>query len=107
MAADVNKELKGYAENLLKNTVGSFSSFIVTNSHLDITDTQKEYLLLPVWLVTYQADDASKKTFYYAMNGQTGKVAGILPISYKKLGLVSGGIFAVLLALFLGVAYLL
>lgn len=107
MAADVNKELKGYAENLLKNTVGSFSSFVVTNSHLDITDTQKEYLLLPVWLVTYQADDASKKTFYYAMNGQTGKVAGILPISYKKLGLVSGGIFAVLLALFLGVAYLL
>lgn len=107
MAPDVEKELKGYAENLLKNTVGSFSSFVVTNSHLDITDTQKEYLLLPVWLVTYQAADDNKKTFYYAMNGQTGKVAGILPISYKKLGLVSGGIFAVLLALFLGVAYLL
>ena len=40
------------------------------------------------------------------MNGQTGKVAGILPISYKKLGLVSIGIFAVLAAIFLGVAYL-
>ncbi|HRL52071.1 MAG TPA: TFIIB-type zinc ribbon-containing protein, partial [Enterococcus aquimarinus] len=33
---------------------------------------------------------------YYAMNGQTGKVSGILPISYKRLGLVTGGIFAVI-----------
>lgn len=107
LAPNVEKELKGYAENLLKNTVGSFSTFVVQSSHLDLADTQKEYLLLPVWLVTYQADDDRKKTFYYAMNGQTGKVAGILPISYKKLGLVAGGIFAGLLALFLGVAYLL
>ncbi|WP_368251293.1 TFIIB-type zinc ribbon-containing protein [Enterococcus sp. 2201sp1_2201st1_B8_2201SCRN_220225] len=107
LASDVEQELKGYGENLLKNTVGSFTTFSVQSSHLELTDTKKEYLLLPVWLVTYQADDDRKKTFYYAMNGQTGKVAGILPISYKKLGLVAGGIFAGLLALFMGVAYLL
>lgn len=107
LEADVEKELKGYATTLLRNTVGSFSTFVPNSSHLEMRDQQKEYLMLPVWLVTYKADDASKKTFYYAMNGQTGKVAGILPISYKKLGLVSAGIFAVLAGIFLGVAYLL
>lgn len=99
-------ELKGYAENLLRGTVGTFSSFVVNNSHLEMVDQQKEYMLLPVWLVTYQADDDRKKTYYYAMNGQTGKVAGILPISYKKLGLVSFGIFAALLAVLLFVGYM-
>lgn len=103
---DVEKELKGYADSLLRGTVGSFSTFVANSSHLELRDQQKEYLLLPVWLVTYKADDQQKRTFYYAMNGQTGKVAGILPISYKKLGLVSFGIFAVLAAIFLGVAYL-
>lgn len=103
---EVEKELKGYAEKLLRETVGSFSTFVPNSSHLELLKQQKEYLLLPIWLVTYKADDPQKRTFYYAMNGQTGKVAGILPISYKKLGLVSFGIFAVLAAIFLGVAYL-
>ena len=35
------------------------------------------------------------------MNGQTGKVSGVLPISYTRLGLATLGIFAGLLALFL------
>ena len=34
------------------------------------------------------------------MNGQTGKVSGVLPISYTRLGLATLGIFAGLLALF-------
>ena len=34
------------------------------------------------------------------MNGQTGKVSGVLPISYTRLGLATLGIFG-LLALFL------
>ena len=52
-------------------------------------------MLLPVWLVTYRNKQDSDTIFYYVMNGQTGKVSGILPISYKRLGLVTGGIFAV------------
>ena len=30
------------------------------------------------------------------MNGQTGKVSGVLPISYKRLGFTSAAIFAVI-----------
>ncbi|EAC5407930.1 TFIIB-type zinc ribbon-containing protein, partial [Listeria monocytogenes] len=62
---------------------------------------------LPVWLVTYRADDENKSAFYYAMNGQTGKVSGVLPISYKRLGIVSGAIFAATTILALIGAYFL
>ncbi len=50
-------------------------------------------MLLPIWLVTYRSQEQSKKVYYYAMNGQTGKVSGVLPISYTRLGLATLGIF--------------
>lgn len=49
----------------------------------------------PYWVV-----DASKKIYYYAMNGQTGQTSGVLPIDYKRLGITSLGIF--LIALIIG-----
>jgi hypothetical protein len=41
------------------------------------------------------------KTFIYAINGQTGKVHGELPVDQKKLGLTSALIAAVVLILLL------
>jgi hypothetical protein len=41
------------------------------------------------------------------MNGQTGKVSGILPISNKRLGLFSGGIFAAIMIIAMIVGYFL
>ena len=81
--------------------MGSFTTFTKTQQDLTLTETKSSYLLLPVWLVTYRSFNQDKKVFYYAMNGQTGKVSGVLPISYKKLGLVSAGIFLGLFLLFL------
>lgn len=40
------------------------------------------YMLLPVWFMTYKYKD---KIWEYAINGQTGKVSGELPIDNKKL----------------------
>ncbi len=98
---EVSDELRDYGEKKLRETVGSFTTFTKTQQDLTLTETKSSYLLLPVWLVTYRSSDTDKKVFYYAMNGQTGKVSGVLPISYKKLGLVSAGIFLGLFLLFL------
>lgn len=92
---DVEDELKDYAGSLLKNSVNTYTTFRESSRDLSLDSIEKNYMLLPVWLVTYR-NPGSDDVFYYAMNGQTGKVSGILPISYKKLSLVSGGIFAVL-----------
>ncbi len=40
------------------------------------------YMLLPVWFMTYKYKD---RIWEYAINGQTGKVSGELPIDNKKL----------------------
>lgn len=98
---EVSDELRDYGEKKLRETVGSFTTFTKTQQDLTLTETKSSYLLLPVWLVTYRSSDTDKKVFYYAMNGQTGKVSGVLPISYKKLGLVSAGIFLGSFLLFL------
>ncbi|WP_195957665.1 TFIIB-type zinc ribbon-containing protein [Enterococcus gallinarum] len=93
---EVQQELSGYAENLLSSTVNGYTSFNRTQRNIEITKETNHYVLLPVWLVTYRADDPNKNIFYYAMNGQTGKVSGVLPISYKRLGFTSAAIFAVI-----------
>ncbi len=104
--ANVQSELSDYGEDLLSSSVSGYTSFRRTNHDFKLTKENQQYVLLPVWLVTYRSNDQSKKVFYYAMNGQTGKVSGILPISYTKLGIVSASIFAILAALFMLVGYL-
>lgn len=105
--SSVRNELANYGENLLSNSVSGYTSFRRNHQNFQLTKEDNQYILLPVWLVTYRSNDHSKKVFYYAMNGQTGKVSGVLPISYKKLGFTTAGIFAVLAALFMIVGYLL
>lgn len=103
LAEQINHELKDYTEDLLRDTVSGYTTFTPSNKSVDVEKQDNHYMLLPVWLVTYQ--DASDKTYYYAMNGQTGKVSGVLPISNKRLGLFSGGIFATVLIIAMIVGY--
>ncbi|MCQ4504013.1 hypothetical protein NON27_27895, partial [Vibrio parahaemolyticus] len=78
--------MKDYSEKLLRDTANGYTTLTNVRTSTDITSENNEYFLLPVWLVTYRSSDANKKVYYYAMNGQTGKVSGVLPISHKKLG---------------------
>lgn len=105
LADQIQHELGEYTEDLLRDTVSGYTTFTAKNKSVAIEKQDNHYMLLPVWLVTYQAAD--KKTYYYAMNGQTGKVSGVLPISNKRLGLFSAGIFAGILALAMIVGYFL
>lgn len=103
---EVNRELKDFSREIFKDTVAGYTSVTDTRASISIEDMQNKYLMLPVWILTYRSSDGSKKDYFYAMNGQTGKVSGILPISYQRLGLMSLGIFAGLLALLLIGGYL-
>ncbi len=51
----------------------------VSTSFSDIT---YKYLLLPVWISSYKYKD---KVYRFMVNGQTGKVAGKIPISIPKV----------------------
>lgn len=41
------------------------------------------YVLAPVWLLTY-VDKVESKTYFFAINGQNGRSAGVLPVDWKK-----------------------
>lgn len=56
---------------------------LTSRRQFDRTDSLSwDYMMLPVWFMTF---DYKGKLWEYAVNGQTGKVAGQLPISKKKL----------------------
>ena len=97
----VETELKNYSESLLKDTASGYTTLTKVRTDISLENEQNHYMLLPIWLVTYRSNDQSEKVYYYAMNGQTGKVSGVLPISNRRLGLFTFGIFVTLLTIFL------
>ncbi|MCM1054458.1 MAG: hypothetical protein NC394_02950 [Bacteroides sp.] len=80
-----------------KSTVKGYTRTVVLNESYNIRGIRWKYVMLPMWFLSYHYKD---KMYYYAMNGQTGKFGGTLPINKLKLILFSFGIpFLIALAL--------
>ena len=72
---------KNSAENALRGTVTGYTS-VMTRSHDEkIRNEKTEYAVLPVWLLS---TNWQGQNFLFAMNGQTGKMIGNLPVSRAK-----------------------
>lgn len=102
MEKDVfEEETKSQREAMLKNelrsTAGDYTSLTGESLEVQVESEEWSYVMFPVWTVTYRGRDG--KTYFYAMNGQSGKVSGDFPIAQGKLVLVSAicGIAAFLL----------
>lgn len=82
----LNNRVSGYAKTLLEGSMGGYTS-VNPKSYHEKTDLESwSYTLLPVWMITYKHNG---KIFPYAVNGQTGKTYGKLPVSFGKLALFS------------------
>src|SRR5690606_30972450 len=85
--------------SLLRETIRGYSSVSIHDTQVRMKDVGATYVLLPVWMFTYQYNG---KTYIFAMNGQTGKIAGRLPISIGRasswFGAISAATFAILMA---------
>lgn len=88
LETEVRAEAKEYGEKLLKSTIHGYTTLSVKGCRLNRQRENWEYVLLPVWTVTYKGRDG--KFYYYSMNGQNGKVYGELPIDLKKVWILSG-----------------
>lgn len=96
----IEEQVNRYARTLIKETLTEFTSVADKNSNTEILSKTMNYTLLPAWILTYQYQG---KTYVFAVNGQTGKSFGELPISTNKVFGASAAIFAVAsLALLLG-----
>jgi len=91
----VAERARQYVRTLVQDTIGAYHEIQLERSSIDFHSVDWTYALLPAWVLTYQYRG---QTYLYAVNGQTGKVFGSLPVNNRKLGLTSGIIAAVLLA---------
>lgn len=97
----IEEELKGYAQPLI--TASSPYTSLVGATTMKLKSNRYRYALLPAWVMTYRGKEG--KMYYYAMNGQTGEVCGVLPVDTKKLLLHCGILAAALCAALLAVFY--
>ncbi len=105
--SEVDKELKDYAKKIYEDTVTDYDSYTTDNMHISTITEKWEYGLMPVWLMTFKYNG---KDYLYAMNGQTGKNYGELPVSKGKLAAFGIGMFilaAVIMFFIMGGASLL
>lgn len=75
-----------------RTTVKGYTSVTVANSDLNIEKKDASYVLLPVWMLNIKYKD---KMHLFAMNGQTGKMVGDIPIDNKKRLLYAAGSFVI------------
>lgn len=74
--------IKETTTNLLNNDIHGYTSKTVLSSDININNLETDYVLLPVWLLNTKYND---KIYTFALNGQTGKMVGNIPICKKKL----------------------
>ncbi len=80
----------------LENTVTGYDSVSLTRKNIRLHRGKVSYALMPVYMLHTKW---SGKDFLFAMNGQTGKMAGDLPMSWGKFWLTFGSIALPLAAL--------
>ncbi len=85
-----NTRIENSVEDLLRGTTTGYNTVTVTNKDIDIKEKNSEYILLPVWMLNIKYKD---KMYLFAMNGQTGKMVGNIPIDNKKRILYTIGVF--------------
>lgn len=101
---EVEEEIKSYAASNLQSSVNGYSSVAVKSNDTTIRDAEWKYALMPVWTLTYR-DKKSDKIYYFACNGQTGKVCGELPVDMTRLAVLFATIFLPFLAVLLAAGY--
>ena len=80
----------------LRGTVSGYDSVSTTQENIQVKRGKVKYALFPVWMLSTKFND---ETYTFAMNGQTGKMVGDLPIDKGKLFAYFAAIFLPFMAL--------
>ncbi|MCL1903622.1 MAG: hypothetical protein FWF94_04310 [Oscillospiraceae bacterium] len=94
----ITKRAINSATETMRATITGYSAVNVTSNSIALNGNKWSHFLLPVWFLTYKHND---KFYHFAVNGQTGKFAGNLPVIKAKVALAAG-ITAVIANLIIG-----
>ena len=65
----------------LRNTVTGYHTCTLIHDSVNLKRGKVHYALMPVWMLNTKWKG---KDFLFAMNGQTGKLVGDLPVSWGR-----------------------
>ena len=85
--ARANDRVRSSTESVIRSTINGYSTLTPEYTGVDIKPGQVKYAMYPVWLLntTYRGEK-----FTFAMNGQTGKIAGNMPVDKGQAWLWRG-----------------
>ena len=92
LTGEVRDRMQKYATELLRGTVSGYATVAVEQCDVRIFQSHWDYSLLPIWLLVYRG---KKKDYVFAMNGDTGKIYGKVPLCLWKLLVFAFGVAAV------------
>ena len=95
-----NERIKRSTEDAFASTVVGYHTVVPVNSSIKLENGRAKYALYPVWILNTQWNG---QKFTFGINGQTGKIAGDLPMDKRKFWAwlvgVSGAATAAIFAL--------
>ena len=77
----VQKRIEPTVINFMEKDITAYDTLTVSTKDIKFTKTDCKYAFIPVWLLSTKWQD---KNFLFAMNGQTGKFVGDLPVDKGK-----------------------
>ena len=95
--------IEATADAMLAGTAKGYATVTRQSGGNQLSNTKIRYGLLPVWMLNSKYKE---KIYTFAMNGQTGKMVGQLPVDKGKCWALFGGLTAGLSVLFLLVSLL-
>ncbi len=98
-----NGRVKNTTERLLRETVKGYSSVIKESGNVQLENGKAHYALYPVWILNTVWKD---EKFLFAMNGQTGKFVGDLPVDWGAFFKWFGSLTAIISAATYGLMWL-
>ena len=89
-------------DQMLSSMIG-YTTKTISSCDLESTISKHEYVLLPVWMVNVKYNN---EFYLFAMNGESGKFIGNIPLDKKKAWIMTFVIFAIAFLVCVAISYL-
>ena len=95
-----HERMRNTTDTAVRGTASGYDSLDQKYANIELTEGEVKYALMPVWLLATRWKD---KSFLFAMNGQTGKLIGDLPVDwglfFKTFAMISLPLMALMAVL--------
>lgn len=86
-----NARIRQSVQQVCRASALGYTTLTPVHTQIDMKHGKAKNVMMPVWLLNTKYKD---KTYTFAMNGQTGRMVGDLPVDGKRACLWGAGIFA-------------